>query len=114
MNAASYRCTLSWRNKQDEWDNQQEQAAGLLAWMVERQLNHHLKDYRRDPVCIWDILKQWNTAVAPGMRFNAYDNMFGMRKRDDETLEDFGNRVTNAMQRVNNIRPPAYTLDDLD
>jgi hypothetical protein len=48
------------------------------------------------------------------MRFNAYDDMFEMRKRDDETLEDFSNRVTNAMQKVKDIRPPAYTLDDLD
>ena len=101
-------------DKQDEWDNQQEQAAGLLARMVERQLHHHFKDYRTDPVRIWDILKRENTAVAPGMRFNAYDDLFGMRKRDDETLEDFGDRVTNSMQRVKDIRPPAYTLNDLD
>ena len=63
---------------------------------------------------IWDILKRENTAVASGMRFNAYDDLFGMRKRDDETLEDFGDRVTNSMQRVKDIRPPAYTLNDLD
>jgi hypothetical protein len=29
-------------------------------------------------------------------------------------LEDFDDRVTNAMQKVKDIRPPAYTLDDLD
>ena len=46
--------------------------------------------------------------------FNAYDNLFQMRKRDDETLEDFGDRVTNSMQRVKDIHPPAYTLKDLD
>ena len=51
-------------DKQDEWDDQQEQAAGLLAQMVERQLHHHFKDYRSDPVRIWDILKRENTAVA--------------------------------------------------
>ena len=82
--------------------------------MVERQLHHHFKDYRTDPVRIWDILKRENTAVAPGMRFNTYNDLFGMRKRDDETLEDFGDRVTNSMQRVKDIRPPAYTLNDLD
>jgi hypothetical protein len=59
--------------------------------------------YKTDPVHIWDILKCLNTAVAPGMKFNAYDDMFGMRKKDDETFEDFGDRVTNAMQKVKDI-----------
>jgi hypothetical protein len=65
-------------------------------------------------VCIWDILKRENTVVPPGMQFNAYNDLFGMRKRDDETLEDFGDRVTNAMQKVKDIRPPAYLIQDLD
>jgi hypothetical protein len=47
------------------------------------------------------------------MRFNAYNNMFGMKKKDAETLEDFANRVTNTMQKVKDIQPPACTIDDL-
>jgi hypothetical protein len=90
-------------DRQDDWDDQQEVAASLLARMVDRQLHHHLQEYRSDPVRIWDILKHLNTAVASGMRFNAYNDMFGMRKRDDETLEDFGDRVTNAVQKVKDI-----------
>jgi hypothetical protein len=77
-------------DKQEEWDNHQEIAAGHLANMVERSLHHNFKGHEADPVRIWDIFKRLNTAVAPGMRFNAYDDMFGMRKKDDETLEDFG------------------------
>jgi hypothetical protein len=90
-------------DKQNDWDDQQEAAAGLLARMVDRQSHHHFQEYKSDPVRIWDILKRLNTAVAPGMRFNAYDDIVGMRKKDDETLEDFGNRVTNAMQKVKDI-----------
>ena len=101
-------------DKQDEWDDDQEVAAGHLANMVDRSLHHHFKSYEADPVRMWDIFKRLNTAVAPGMRFNAYDDLFGMRKKDDETLEDFGDRVTNAMQRVKDIRPTAFTLLDLD
>jgi hypothetical protein len=92
-------------DRQDDWDDQQEAAASLLARMVDRQLHHHFQEYRSDPVRIWDILKRLNTAVAPGMRFNAYDDIFGMRKRYDETLEDFGDRVTNAMSRIFDLQP---------
>jgi hypothetical protein len=90
-------------NRQNDWNDQQEAAAGLLAKMVDRQLHHHFQEFKTDPVRIWGIFKCLNTAVAYRMRFNAYDDMFGMWKKDDETLEDFGNRVTNAMQKVKDI-----------
>ena len=50
--------------------------------MVDKRLRHHFKGYEDNPVRIWDILKQMNTVVPSGMRFNAYDDLFGMRKGD--------------------------------
>ena len=99
---------------QEQWDNDAEKAAGLLGRMVDKSLRHHFRDYTEDPVCIWDTLKQLYTVVNSGMQFNAYDTLFSLRKKEDEKLEEFANRVVNSMQIVKDIRPQAFTIDDLD
>src|ERR1700760_4744545 len=99
---------------QEQWDNDAEKAAGLLGRMVDKSLRHHFRDYTEDPVRIWDTLKQLYTVVNSGMRFNAYDTLFLLKKKEDEKLEEFANRVVNSMQIVKDIHPQAFTIDDLD
>ena len=50
----------------------------------------------------------------PGARFNAYDNLFNIRRQDYETLVDLGIRIEMAMQMIQNLRPADFTIAKLD
>ncbi|KII82779.1 hypothetical protein PLICRDRAFT_82902, partial [Plicaturopsis crispa FD-325 SS-3] len=49
-----------------------------------------------------------------GTRFNAYDDLFSIRKCDDESLPTLVARVQAAMRDVVNLRPASFTLATLD
>ena len=50
----------------------------------------------------------------PGTRFNAYDDLFSIRKRDEEDLQSLINRVDDAVHRIRNLWSVGFTLDKLD
>ena len=50
----------------------------------------------------------------PGARFNAYDDLFSIRKQEDETLVTLGVRIEKAMQTIQNLRTPGFTIEKLD
>jgi len=50
----------------------------------------------------------------PGTRFNAYDDLFSIRKRDEEDLQSLINRVDDAVHRIRNLQSIGFTLDKLD
>ncbi len=50
----------------------------------------------------------------PGTHFNTYDDLFSIRKREDEDLQSLINRVDNAIHRICDLRSAAFTLDKLD
>ena len=35
---------------------------------------------------MWELLEAAHLSKKPGAQFNAYDNLFSIRKQDDETL----------------------------
>src|SRR6266567_250769 len=47
-------------------------------------------------------------------RFNAYDDLFSIRKQDDETLVGLGVRIEKAMQTIQNLRSSKFTIEQLD
>jgi len=50
----------------------------------------------------------------PGTRFNAYDDLFLIRKREEEDLQSLINRVDDALHCIRDLRSTAFTLDKLD
>ncbi|KAJ3560110.1 hypothetical protein NP233_g11047 [Leucocoprinus birnbaumii] len=52
--------------------------------------------------------------VDPGTRFNAYDDLFGIRKAEDESLQSLINRVEDAMKQIKDLQPDGFTMDLLD
>ena len=49
-----------------------------------------------------------------GARFNAYDDLFSIRKQDVESLVDLGVRIEKAMQAIQNLQPVGFTIEQLD
>jgi len=50
----------------------------------------------------------------PGTRFNAYDDLFSIRKHDEEDLQSLINHVDDAIHRIRDLRSIGFTLDKLD
>jgi hypothetical protein len=63
---------------------------------------------------MWELLEAAHLSKKPGARFNAYDNLFDIRKKDDKSLLDLGVRIEKAMQTIQNLRPADFTIEMLD
>ena len=63
---------------------------------------------------IWWVLESVHMQKQPGTRFNAYDDLFSIRKRDEEDLQSLINRVDDAVHRIRDLRSTGFTLDKLD
>jgi gag-polypeptide of LTR copia-type len=103
--------------KQQEWDNKQMKAAGVIEQSLDESNASHCEGLFGDATAMWKKLEQIHNAKTPGTRFNAMHSLFSIRKEEDETLESLMTRTKAAMQRVKTLRPTipgAYTLEMLD
>ena len=82
--------------------------------MVENDQRVHFRGHEEDPIKMWKLLEEAHLSKKPGARFNAYDDLFNIRKQDDETLVGMGVRIEKAMQTIQNLRPTTFTIDALD
>ncbi|KDR64822.1 hypothetical protein GALMADRAFT_29898, partial [Galerina marginata CBS 339.88] len=67
-----------------------------------------------DPIEMWKLLEQAHLSKKPGAQFNAYDDLFSIRKQDDESLVNLGVRIEKAMQNIQNLRPTDFKIETLD
>ena len=98
----------------ERWNDKADRAAGKIYLSVGDDQRHHIQMHMDDPKKMWEALGQANQSKKPGMRFNAYDNLFLIRKCDDEDLKGLIARVSDAMQDINDLQPSAFTLADLE
>ena len=82
--------------------------------MVENDQRVHFREHEEDPIKMWELLEAAYLSKKPGVRFNAYDNLFNIRKQDDESLVDLGVRIEKAMQTIQNLRPADFKIERLD
>ena len=82
--------------------------------MVDNTQRVHFRGIKDDPVKMWGALKEVHMQKRPGTRFNAYDDLFSIRKREEEDLQSLINRVDDALHRIRDLRTTAFTLDKLD
>ena len=99
---------------QDIWDGKAQRAAGWIFLLVETSQTVHFKGKDEDPVAMWKALESVHLQQKPGARFNAYDDLFSIRKTEEESLQSLVNRVDAAIQHIQNLRPKDFTLDKLD
>jgi len=92
------------------WDR----AAGTLKLKVENGQETHYEGFEDNPQKIWTLLEAAHVSKKPAMRFNAYADLFSIRKREDESLSAVMIRIDQAMQQIRNLRPPVFSITDLD
>ncbi|KIM38778.1 hypothetical protein M413DRAFT_50033, partial [Hebeloma cylindrosporum] len=97
-----------------KWEARAEKAAGEIYLLVENDQRVHFRGFEEDPIQIWKLLEAAHLSKKPGARFNAYDDLFSIRKQDDESLVDLGVRIEKAMQTIQNLRPADFNITQLD
>jgi len=91
-----------------------EKAAGEIYLLVENDQWVHFRGHEEDPIKMWELLEAAHLSKKPGARFNAYDDLFNIRKQDDESLVDLGVRIEKTMQTIQNLRPANFAIAMLD
>ena len=99
--------------QQEAWQEKADRAAGWIYLMVEPSQTVHLKGKDGDPVAMWEALRSVHLQQKPGARFNAYDDLFSIRKLEEESLQSLANRVDAAMQHIKNLSPANFSLQTL-
>ena len=91
-----------------------EKAAGEIYLLVENDQRVHFRGNEEDPIKMWELLEAAHLSKKPGAKFNAYNDLFNIRKQDDETLVDLGVRIEKVMQTIQNLRLAHFTITKLD
>ncbi|EGO04574.1 hypothetical protein SERLA73DRAFT_68261 [Serpula lacrymans var. lacrymans S7.3] len=104
-------CPVTDAEAQEKWELRAEKAAGALYLNVTKEQCIHLDGIIDDPVKIWEKLA---TVHMSGTRFNAYDNLFSIRKKGDESLQSLMTRIDEGMHQIQNLCPTGFTLAKLD
>ena len=98
----------------EAWEMKSDKAAGWLFLMVEDDQKVHFNEIRDNPVDMWAALQAIHLQKRPGHRFNAYDDLFSIRKQEDESLQSLMNRVEATLRRIQDLRPSGFDLKQLD
>ena len=96
------------------WDKLCYKAAGEIFLCVSKKQRVHFRGDEEDPIKMWKKLEAAHLQKKPGARYNAYDALFSINKKDDETLVDMGVRIEQAMADIQNLRPSKFTVEELD
>ena len=63
---------------------------------------------------MWVALESVHLQKRPGARFNAYDDLFSIQKKEEESLQQLMGRIDECMLTIQNLRPKDFTLAALD
>src|SRR5258707_7923631 len=100
-------------DKLEAYQVKADKAAGIMWLMVEPTQRVHFRGIKDDAVKMWGVLEGVHMQKQR-TRFNAYDDLFSIRKRDEEDLQSLINRVDDAIHRIRDLRSIGFTLDKLD
>jgi len=81
--------------------------------MVEQEQRIHLTGIEDNPVKMWTKLEEVHMAKRAGAHFNAYDDLFSIRK-EEESFMSVTNRIDSAMHTIQNLCSKGFTLEKLD
>ena len=95
-----------------DWEKRAEKATGEIFLRLDSANRDAVVDDLDNPVHMWEKLQRHHEDKSSLGRFNAYEDLFNVRKRDDESMEELIGRVSTLMRRIQNSRPSAFTLQD--
>ena len=97
-----------------KWETKAERAAGEIYLLVENDQRVHFRGKEDDPIEMWRLLEAAHLSKKPGARFNAYNDLFLIRKQDSDSFMELGVKIEKAMQNIQNLRPAGFTIEQLD
>ena len=98
----------------DDWEDKALRVASEIYLSLSDDQKTHIEDISDDPVKMWAKLEAVHLQKKPGMRFNAWEEFFSIHMEESESLSSLVTRIDAAMIKVRNLRPDAFSLDDLD
>jgi hypothetical protein len=107
---------LGWKKDRKEyldWMNKSLKAAGLLVSYISPEVKAYVRDVSEDPVKIWETLKTTFIKPTSAPRFQAYQDLFSIKKDASETLGSVINRVDEQVRIIKSLTPDPFTLDNL-
>lgn len=88
---------------------------GIIMMSISPGQKTHISDtIADDAVAIWNALQLAHEAKLPGNRFNAYDDLFSIRKEPEESLSALIMRTEQAVHLIKNLRPKDFDINKLD
>ena len=86
-----------------KWVECMDRGAGELYLAIEDDQKHHLGGVLDNPRKMWELLKCRNQSKKPGTHFNAYDDLFSIRKQENESLENLIARVSEKVHSIKDL-----------
>ncbi|KAJ8489432.1 hypothetical protein ONZ45_g13597 [Pleurotus djamor] len=103
------------KDKLEKWELRAEKAYGDMFLAMEPDQRVHIREVQSsDPVAVWAALEKVHLSKKAGARFNAYDDLFNIRKEEGESLMVLGTRIEQAMANIQNLRPKDFSVEKLD
>jgi len=105
-----------WKKDRKEymgWMNKSYKAAGILISSMSPEVMVYTRDVSEDPVAIWSTLKTTFIKPVSAPRFQAYQDLFSIKKDPSETLDAIINRVDEQVRIIKSLTPEVFTLDNL-
>ena len=96
------------------WKLAYDAAAGELFGCLEKTQWAYVSGLEDAPDKMWDALEVANFHKKAGTRFNAYDELFGLRKKEEETLMEFGAGAQGATANVVVLWPAGFDIVMVD
>jgi hypothetical protein len=72
-----------------------------------------IRDYKDDPILIWQTLKTSFIQQHTALHFNAYHALLSVQKSESESLEGLINRVDEHIRNIKSLSPSSFTLNNL-
>lgn len=102
------------KDEAEKWDDQNTNAGGMMYLKLNEQRQMEFEDHMLDGVKLWEALEKKYVDKGSQGRFNTYEDLFNLRKKSEETMDDLIGRVSNVMRRITTARPSGFTLEQLE
>ncbi|KZP34560.1 hypothetical protein FIBSPDRAFT_718939 [Athelia psychrophila] len=68
------------------WEDRSERACGIITMSLSPGQKTHSSAAKDDQIEIWKALKTVHAAQEPGNHYNTYDDLFSIKKQEEESL----------------------------
>jgi hypothetical protein len=111
MRAPQLACSCPWHmsNRLKSWFDKDKKACGDILAHVSTTQRVHIEG-ETSAYAMWQALLKIHMQQVPGTRFSAYNELFSIVKRPEDTLPAVAARVKAAIARMKELRPAAVTV----